>query len=279
MKKNEISHNDAFEQSVKKGELINSLVGPYAKALLIETANGLFAIQPDDFGVGGDLRAYGNYGTAQIDLVAALLNNSSKLLVVGAHVGTLTIPLARLCSSVTAIEANPQTFKLLQLNIELNKISNCEIFNIAASEKFETIPFLLNTVNSGGSKRKPQTDHRWYNYDSPEEILIDAVPLDDYLKERLYDVVVMDIEGSEYFALKGMPEILSNANTLIIEFLPHHLKNVSGITISDFFAVLPRYKTLTIPSANITIAEDKILEVLQYMYNNDIEDEGLVFKK
>ncbi len=47
----------------------------------------------------------------------------------------------------------------------------------------------------------------------------------------------MDIEGSEYFALKGMQRILSNARAMIIEYLPHHLDNVAGVSDKEFLSV------------------------------------------
>jgi hypothetical protein len=55
-----------------------------------------------------------------------------------------------------------------------------------------------------------------------------------------FATIVMDIEGSEYFALKGMPRLLAGAQRLFVEFLPHHLRNVAGID-SDAFCdlVLP----------------------------------------
>ncbi|MGH7427267.1 MAG: hypothetical protein ACREJ4_02740, partial [Candidatus Methylomirabilaceae bacterium] len=63
----------------------------------------------------------------------------------------------------------------------------------------------------------------------------------------------MDIEGSEYFALQGMQKILAHARVLVVEFLPHHLKNVSGVTVEQFLSVIPpHFRTLTIPSKGLT---------------------------
>jgi hypothetical protein len=52
----------------------------------------------------------------------------------------------------------------------------------------------------------------------------------------------MDIEGAEYLALKGMPQTLARARFLYIEYVPHHLQNVSGVTNDEFFAhLLPHF--------------------------------------
>jgi FkbM family methyltransferase len=77
--------------------------------------------------------------------------------------------------------------------------------------------------------------YRWfYYYDNPEIVSVKASSLDAYLEERDFHIVVVDTEGSEYFALQGMQELLSNCRVLVVEFLPHHLKNVSGVTIEQF---------------------------------------------
>lgn len=264
---------------MEEGKLLKNAVGPYTKALLVQANGGWYAIHADDFGVGGELRKHGCYGKSQLDTIEKLLPQNGNLLIVGAHVGSLAIPLAGHCAKVIAVEANPNTFELLKLNIQINNAANCQAVNIAASDRFEEIRFLLNTNNSGGSKRKPLIDQYKYIYDEPEEIVIPAAPLDEYLDDTIFDVILMDIEGSEFFALKGMPNILENSKTLIIEFLPHHLKNVAGVGIDVFLATLPPYKTLTIPSKNITVRRNQITAILKYMYENDIGDEGLIFKK
>ena len=117
-------------------------------------------------------------------------------MIVGAHIGSLAIPIAKTCSKVVAIEANPNNFKLLQTNVKLNNTSNITLHNIAASNKQEIIKFQLNTVNSGGSKRVPVTNHYMYTYDNPEVIEVEAYALDTYLSNEDFDLVFIDIEGS-----------------------------------------------------------------------------------
>ena len=80
-----------------------------------------------------------------------------------------------------------------------------------------------------------------YEYDNPKSIQLDSVVLDEYLEDNKFDLVLIDIEGSEYFAMKGMQKILSGCNTLVVEFLPHHLENVAGVSVEQFFSVLPNH--------------------------------------
>jgi FkbM family methyltransferase len=124
------------------------------------------------------------------------------------------IPLSGLCKKVVAIEANPTTFGLLEINLRINDVRNCRALNVAASDRKETLQFIINRTNSGGSKRMPVIRDYRYFYDNPETIQVPAVPLDDLFRDEAIDLIVMDIEGSEYFALKGMQTILSRANVL-----------------------------------------------------------------
>ncbi|MGC3991702.1 MAG: hypothetical protein QM796_18825 [Chthoniobacteraceae bacterium] len=96
------------------------------------------------------------------------------------------------CEEVTAIEANQETFNLLQKNALLNVGTNCDLHNIAVSDKAEALDFLASTANSGGSKQRPI------------------------------------VNGSEILALKGMPHLLEQTRVFTVEFIPHHLRDMSG---------------------------------------------------
>jgi len=262
------------------GLLTKKLNGQYIYALIVKTDNGLFAVDPEDSVVGRQLRVNGSYGTGELDIFRKFCTPDSKVLIVGAHIGSLAIPISRLCKEVVAIEANPYTYSLLQKNISLNEVSNCQALNIAASNKNETIQFLLNRSNSGGSKRVPLNKEYMYYYDNPKEISVDAYNLDEYIKRDDFDMIIMDIEGSEYFALQGMQKILSNTELLMIEFLPHHLRNVSGVSVEQFLSLItPHFSSLTIPTKNITVDSQHFYSHLMDMYNNNQEDEGLIFRK
>ena len=259
---------------------ISRQLGDGVKSVIVDSKNGILAVDPRDLEVGYKLRNYGSYGLDEITRINQLITTKSNVLIVGAHIGSLLIPIAKNCNKVVGIEANPNNFNLLKTNVHLNKAENVSIHNIAASSKQETIKFQMNVVNSGGSKRLPKNNEYMYRYDNPEVIEVQAHSLDEYLNEHKFDLVLIDIEGSEYFAMQGMTEILANCNTLIVEFLPHHLKNVADITVEQFLSLIPKQFTkLTIPSKNEIHPIDIGGVVLQQMYNNKEGDDGLIFTK
>ena len=246
--------------------------------LTINTKNGTFVVDATDLEVSAKLRNKGEYGIDEINRISKFIDNQSSILIVGAHIGSLAIPIAKMCSEVVAIEANPNNFKLLQTNIEMNNMSNITTHNIAASEREEIIQFQLNTVNSGGSKRVPINNHYMYTYDNPEIIEVSAYSLDTYLTNNYFDLVLIDIEGSEYFAMQGMTNILSKTKTLIVEFLPHHIINVAGVKLTNFLENIPKQLTkLTIPSKNCTYSINEGFVVLQQMFDSGQGDDGIIF--
>ena len=264
----------------RKSAKISRQLGDGVKSVIVDSKNGILAVDPRDLEVGYKLRNYGSYGLDEITRINQLISTKSNVLIVGAHIGSLVIPIAKNCNKVVGIEANPNNFNLLKTNIHLNKAENVSIHNIAASSKQETIKFQMNVVNSGGSKRLPKNNEYMYRYDNPEVIEVQAYSLDNYLDENNFDLVLIDIEGSEYFAMQGMTEILANCNTLIVEFLPHHLKNVADVTVEQFLSLIPeQFTKLTIPSKNETHPTDIGGVVLQQMYNNKEGDDGLIFTK
>jgi FkbM family methyltransferase len=266
-----------FLKNRKSNRFLNRL-GKDVKALIVETKNGVFAVDPADLEVGAKLREKGEYGIGEINQISQLIDSQSSVLIVGAHIGSLAIPIAKICSELVAIEANPSNFKLLQTNLKLNNTSNITIHNIAASNKKETIKFQLNTVNSGGSKRVPINNHYMYTYDNPEVIDVEAYSLDNYLSNNKFDLVLIDIEGSEYFAMQGMTDILAQTKNLIVEFLPHHISNVAGVKLTDFLDNIPGHLTkLTIPSKNKTYPIDVGIVTLQQMFESGQGDDGLIF--
>ena len=261
----------------RKSKRLRKQLGHNVRAIITNSENGVFAVDPEDLEVGQKLRE-GGFGIGEVERLKNFINDQSKVLIVGTHVGSLAIPLSKHCQEVTAIEANPNTFELLKINLYLNAATNITPHNIFANDVPEKVEFLLNTVNSGGSKRKPKKSNFLYDFDNPEIIEMESHRLDDYLPEHDYDLVLLDIEGSEYFAMKGMPDILSKCKTLVVEFLPHHLKNVADIDVDAFLSVIPgQFTKFALPDQKQEHNISELKTVLQQMFDANIGEEGIVF--
>jgi FkbM family methyltransferase len=255
-------------------------LSPYVKGVLTESGQGRFLSDIEDQFIGRSLRETGEYGGQEIVLVEKYLKRSDHTLVVGSHIGTIVVALARRCERVTAIEANPQTYKLLQCNLLINECSNVDAYNFAASDKDQRIRFVLSRHNSGGSKRYPVIEHPNYFYDNPQVIEVDGFNLDRKFAEREFDFVFMDIEGSEYFALQGMQRILRKVRVLFVEFLPHHLRNVAAVEPEEFARPLAEhFDFLYIPGMNAHVSKENFGLMLRRMYDMNYAQEQIVFFK
>jgi FkbM family methyltransferase len=264
-----------FEQA-RLSALRRLIAGKRVAALLVDSDCGPLLVAVGDE-VGLKFNARGAY-SAELSRLLTLVEPESNILVVGGHVGALAIPLAKACQSLTVIEANPETFRLLEINLLINKSHNVRALNFAANDKREELRFVANQANSGGSKRLPVVQKRMYFHDRPKIIAVPGVPLDEILADTSFDLIVMDIEGSEYFALRGMRRLLTKANKLAVEFIPHHLTNVAAVTVEEFVAqISPFFHRLFIPSKAVTLERKQFCAALQEMVDKGESDEGLIF--
>ncbi|MEO8627626.1 MAG: FkbM family methyltransferase, partial [Betaproteobacteria bacterium] len=183
--------------------LRKATLGRNISAVITSSANGLFAVDIADTGVGRTLIQHSSYAQDELERILRLVHPADDVLVVGAHIGALAIPISKHCHRLVAIEANPATFDLLKINLLLNNCANVTAINIAAGRTTEAIRFVLNTCNSGGSKLLPRTRAFKYFYDAPAIIPLQAHSLDEYLAGERFAIILMDIEGSEYHALQG----------------------------------------------------------------------------
>ncbi len=266
-------------QRYLQGRLRRRLFGEHIAAAIMRSGTGIYAIDIEDDIVRPRAHGHKSVVEEEIRRVAQFIDRDANVLVVGANIGTVAIPVARMCRDLWAVEANPRTFELLKFNIKLNDATNVHALNIMVGEREEETDFILNRTNSGGSKRMPKKMSFAYRYDRPQIVRLKTQALDVVLGEIGFSLVFMDIEGSEYFALRGMQNILSRASTLFVEFMPHHLRDVSGVSPEEFVAAIePHFDSLFIPSKNLTVARPEFKSALRRMYDNDEADAGLVLR-
>ncbi|MCF6346898.1 MAG: FkbM family methyltransferase [Flavobacteriaceae bacterium] len=231
-----------------KSSLRKKLFGKYTIGVIYDTKNGKIMAPLDDLTVGKKLGFNGEYDISEVNIIKDLIRTTDTIYVVGTHWGTLLLPLSKHCKQIIGYEANPSTFSFLEINILINKVTNVSAFNNAVGESYRKVKFYQSTINSGGSKIKPKIDKYMYKYDNPDTIEVDMISLDKHILEKnLPEVngIIMDIEGAEYYALQGMTNALKKSNFLYIEYVPHHLENVSNTSNEAFFnLILPHYNTV-----------------------------------
>ena len=245
----------------------------------IQTDIGAFYVDTRDQFVTRHLKETSNYAPAERNRYQVFTSPESNILWLGAHIGAHVIPLPANVKSITAFEANPDTYALFAKNLHLNACSNVKSYNLAANDTNGALKFICNTVNSGGSKRMPKEMRPMYLDDETKFVEVNAVRLDDFLPKHDFDFIFMDIEGSETHAMLGMTSIIQNAKTLVAEFIPHHLTNVSGVNISEFLNPLRDFQTMISPSLKKVAFGAEIQPLLETMFNSNVADAGLIFHR
>jgi|SRR5579862_749145 len=216
------------------------MLGPHASHILTDSFNGKLLVPATDFAVARELAFKGEYDRAHVERLLQLVNKESTVLFVGAHIGSLVIPIAKAVREVVAIEANPAIFDTLLMNLDINHCRNVRALNVAASDKYEKVRFLASLHNSGGSKIAPANLREEFVYENPETIEVEAAPLDKLLLPNFSPShIIMDIEGGEARAMAGMPRLLASSDIFMVEFLPNHIENVAGMSCHDFLKLIP----------------------------------------
>lgn len=219
--------------------------------VVISAANNISVIKLDQFIIGlpsEDWRtlAYLTYnGQMEPGLIKAFRSTVKEGMVVidaGANIGIYSLIAASIVGikgKVYSFEPTPRTFEILTNNIQVNGYLETNIIvahKLALTDKAATSRFAVYSNNPGHNSIFPKSEE-----DRLMEVETDL--LDSILKNTCkVDVVKMDVEGAEPFALRGMKEIMNKNPNMIIfmEFAPTHLYR-AGINPNDFISEIRSY--------------------------------------
>lgn len=156
---------------------------------------------------------------------------------IGAHIGYYTLLASKRVGwkgHVYAFEPYPDHFATLKRNVRQNRRKRNVTLERAAVMDFSADHSVLYL------SKKNVADHRTcYNEKDREIIPVKYVTLDDYFLPQMrtgmipnkVDVIKLDIQGSEPYALMGMTELL-NRNpdlTIVTEFWPEGIRQAGSI--------------------------------------------------
>ena len=202
----------------------------YGIGVLTATPQGLFVVDPRDFGVGRALLDRGQYDVKEIDYLLAKTTPESTVVFVGAHIGSILVPIAKKVAKVIAFEPNPPTFQMLEANVRLNGLSNVVLYPYALSDENGFVTISHNTVNTGGSSVAKAQAAGQGN--------VECKRMDDLIDDAVIDLMVVDAEGHEIQVYSGAQACLARTKTLYTEFSPRLLRKY-GASAVEFVAAMP----------------------------------------
>ncbi len=175
------------------------------------------------------------------------LKEGDTFIDVGAHIGYFTVLASQILGpkgKVLSFEPFPANFQYLQKNIKLNNLENVIAYDrglwdsSAKKGILETAPHKARIVEGSD---------------------IEMMTLDSL--EVRPNLIKMNIEGSEPFALRGMTETLErNKPILLLEFNPVAIVVAEG-TITDFWRQLKGYKIYRIPGKEAMNSFEKLRRI------------------
>ena len=167
--------------------------------------------------IGKCFDLYGQYSESEVAMMRQFLGPGSTVIDVGANIGDLTLPLARIVGDsgkVFAIESHPEMFNVLCANLALNQIRN-----VAPLNAFVATSPAVDTASEIWGKHAYVGD-RW----KPRFLAIDDLELD------ALDLVKIDVDGKELGVLmSGAMQIERFRPTLYFE---NDLREISPSLLS-----------------------------------------------
>jgi FkbM family methyltransferase len=182
--------------------------------LRVKSQEGLFHVRTDDFYVRTALVRTGAYSPAEVRLLSSLLRNGDVAIDIGAHIGLITVPLARSVGKegmVLAFEPQQKIFQLLCANLVANGLENVQARCAAVGAAAGRV--VVETTDNGsgnlGERRVIATVSE--DWRTVSLISLDSLGLSDV------QLLKIDVEGFELAVLDGAAELLNNRPMIYAE--------------------------------------------------------------
>ena len=216
-----------------------------------------------------------------INLIIKQINDSNSIFIdIGCNYGAYSIPISRIKNNLKVICFDPSRKSLDRLdeNINLNNLKNIKYFKLGIGEKKGEVYFdddINNYKNSGSFEINNKNFGYKINIDS-----IDNLVRENKIQIKKNVYIKMDIEGYEFFALKGLVKTINNYNvTIFFEFSKKILENHLNFE-SEFVEFLNK-NTLKIYNSNFAEQNltDLILDLNNLKEDHDVLDNFILQKK
>jgi FkbM family methyltransferase len=154
-----------------------------------------------------------SYEPYTLGLFKEAVQPGATVLDIGANIGFFTLVAARKAGrsgKVYAFEPGPDNFAVLARNIGINKFQNVTPLSKAVSDKSGMGSLVLGEDSDQHSLFGPPL------VASKGTVAVECVALDDFLQGATPDVIKLDVEGNEVFALEGMRRTLRECKSLVM---------------------------------------------------------------
>lgn len=179
---------------------------------ILETRHGRFMVRPGNDLIGANLALHGHYELEVVNLCAMIAGGyeSGVVLDIGANMGTVTVPLAKLYPQYEVHAWEPQRVVFQQLcgNVALNHCHNVHAYNEAVSNVNGSVeidmPDYATNPNVGAwSMNEMVRKNSQEAKAGGKKEVVDCITLSGLGFSAPVRLVKMDVEGCELQVLKG----------------------------------------------------------------------------
>jgi len=155
----------------------------------------------------------------EFEWFSKVLHEGGIFVDVGANVGGYSVRACKIGAKVIAVEPDPDNYRVLKLNLDLNHYIDVHVLNIAAGRREEIRELYegRNSAPAGYSLRQARRGGKAKCY-------VDVKPLDvaipPLLNNELVDLLKIDVEGVEAEVIKGALDLLKRTRYMIVEVIP-----------------------------------------------------------
>jgi FkbM family methyltransferase len=177
--------------------------------------HGMMAYLPNDLFIGRSLDLYGEFSEHELNLCKQIVKKGDVVIDVGANIGALTIPLARVVApddkvgpgAIIAFEPQRIICQLLNANVALNRLRNVHSQQVAIGQEAGMLGVPVIDYN------KPDNFGGYSMIDASSE-LVRVVTIDSLQLLRLH-LLKIDVEGMETKVLMGAKQTIARCQPVI----------------------------------------------------------------
>jgi FkbM family methyltransferase len=156
----------------------------------------------------------------------------------GANIGLATIffKWRHPQSTIHCFEPDRRTFELLKRNVEVNRLPDVHLHNVALSNAVGTVEFFV-AARQAGSLLMSMNPQR-IPAPEVEKTLVDCTKLSQFVNGRRVDLLKMDVEGAEPLVVADLVESgsIGMIDALVVEY--HHDVDRRSAHLGEFLCVL-----------------------------------------
>src|SRR6266516_2032153 len=170
------------------------------------------------------------------------ITNTPFILDCGAYIGVSVLYFKKLYTQakIVAFEPNPDTFRLLELNIKQNNMSDVQLVNAALSDSIGEIDFYVSKNDASPWKIYDTCiKDKWCAPDDWQTIKVPTITLSPYINCKV-DLLKLDIEAMEGSVLREAEDKLGLIEEMRMEY--HGLQGNTANNLDDIMTILESNK-------------------------------------